>query len=474
MVTNTGHESFLVFVGIAPHPPIMVPEVGGEESDRVRNSIAAMEDFTARIIASGAQTVVVITPHAPLEPDAFVVYRRKNLTGDFARFRAAGTSFTFSADEELIGEIKTFAAADQYRVIDLAEETLDHGTAVPLYFLRRHGFAGSLVAIGYSHLSGKDHLRFGWSLRLAIDRLRRPVALIASGDLSHRLLPTAPAGFDAEAHLFDEQVVAAVADSTPEKIIQVDQSLRRRAGECGYRSMLVAFGAAENLELRCEVLSYEAPFGVGYLVAQIVNAPSLEFSPMGEMPLGTNGSDEDVSGPEQNVGGQLTSLARQAVEIFVRENRRLEPTPDSFALLLRVPGACFVSLKTKDGSLRGCIGTIAPEQPNLASEVIANAINAATYDPRFSPVTPDELNDLCYSVDVLGEPELTTFDQLDPKIYGLIVENEAKTRRGLLLPDIVGVETPEQQLEIATHKAGLSSRDTLNFYRFRVNRFRES
>ena len=154
----------------------------------------------------------------------------------------------------------------------LIDELLDHGTAVPLYFLLRNGWHGQVVALGYSFLSNEDHLRFGRCIARAVDQLGRRAAFIASGDLSHRLKPEAPAGYNPTAHLFDEQVVDALRANAPDRIVEIDHGLRRLAGECGYRSMLVALGAAAPAERDCEVLHYEAPFGVGYLVAQLSRA----------------------------------------------------------------------------------------------------------------------------------------------------------------------------------------------------------
>ncbi|HEY0078188.1 MAG TPA: AmmeMemoRadiSam system protein B [Pyrinomonadaceae bacterium] len=264
--------SSVVFVGIAPHPPIMVPEVGGEAVAEVRGSIDAMRDFTERIIRSGAQTVVIISPHAPLEPQAFVAYRDSSLRGDFANFRAPQARVDAPLDAELLDAISRSATEDGYAVLHIRNFPLDHGTAVPLYFLQRNGWQGSVVALGYSFLSNEDHLRFGACVRRAAESIGRLVAFVASGDLSHRLTPDAPAGFQPDAHLFDEEVVAAMRACDAHRIVHIDQSLRRRAGECGYRSMLVACGVAGELQPDCEVLHYEAPFGVGYMVAQMSRA----------------------------------------------------------------------------------------------------------------------------------------------------------------------------------------------------------
>jgi MEMO1 family protein len=258
----------LVFVGIAPHPPVMVPEVGGAHAREARASVEAMRELSERIKASGAESVVLISPHAPLEERAFVAYGGSPLRGDFANFRAPHAMVEAPSDEEMFDAIRE-AAAGQYNVVSLGPRELDHGTAVPLYFLLHNGWHGRVVALGYSFLSDDDHVRFGECVRAAVENLGRPAAFVASGDLSHRLIPGAPAGFHAEAHRFDEEVVTALRLNNPERILHIDRSLRRLAGECGYRSMLVALGACAGRVPECEVINYEAPFGVGYLVAQL-------------------------------------------------------------------------------------------------------------------------------------------------------------------------------------------------------------
>jgi AmmeMemoRadiSam system protein A len=170
---------------------------------------------------------------------------------------------------------------------------------------------------------------------------------------------------------------------------------------------------------------------------------------------------------------RLPELARRTIETFVREGRVIEVPHVADDSLLGGRAACFVSIKTDEGDLRGCIGTIEPNKATLAEELIHNAISAATRDPRFLPVAASELPHLRYSVDVLSPPEPTRFADLNPKTYGLIVEDE-RGRRGLLLPDLEGVETPEQQLQITARKAGIASiAEDVKLYRFRVRRYGE-
>lgn len=443
------NQSSLVFAGIAPHPPIMVPEVGKDSIKDVRSSIDAMTEFTRRLVASKAETVIIISPHAPLEMDSFVAYDGPEVHGDFANFRAAGTTFTATVDDELLNAITKHSATKNYAITRISDYPLDHGTAVPLYFLLGNGWRGKVVALGYSFLPEEDHLEFGNCVREAIEELGHSVAFVASGDLSHRLKPDAPAGYNPGAYLFDQQVVDALRANNPEGIVEIDHDLRKRAGECGYRSMLVAIGATRELAADCDVISYEAPFGVGYLVAQIT----------GEHLQPNEKEDE------------LPRLARQAVETFTRESIEIKPA-SLLSDLLRAQAPCFVSLKTLDGDLRGCIGTIEPMKPTLAGEIITNAISAATRDPRFSEVTEDELDNLRYSVDVLMAAEPAEMEDLDPQVFGVIVEDD-EGRRGLLLPDIPGIESAQQQVEIASRKAGIPRGTPVQLSRFRVQRFRE-
>ena len=393
-----------------------------------------------------------------------LLIRVPSFTATSQTFASPRTQLRVPLDEELLRAITKSAAAENYVVVTIPDCGLDHGTAVPLYFLLQNGWRGRLVALGYSFLSDDDHLRFGSSIRKAIDDVGRRVAFIASGDLSHRLKPQAPAGYMPGAYVFDDEIVDALRCNAPERIVQIDQNLRKRAGECGYRSMLVAIGATKALPLACDVISYEAPFGVGYLVAQITN---------------NAGAREEDGGIQRELHANheayedLPGLARRAVETFITGGTQLEPPPN-LSGLLESSAPCFVSLKTLAGELRGCIGTIEPVKDTLAEEIITNGISAATRDPRFSPVSIDELSNLRYSVDVLLPAEPARVEDLDPAVYGVIVEDDSGSRRGLLLPDIPGVETAAMQVEIAARKAGIPSGTPLKLSRFRVERFNES
>lgn len=167
----------------------------------------------------------------------------------------------------------------------------------------------------------------------------------------------------------------------------------------------------------------------------------------------------------------LVQLARQAVEAFVREHRIIDP-PQTLTPEMQQQAGTFVSLHDSFGELRGCIGTISPTQSNVATEIIHNAISAATRDPRFPPVRPEELAGLNVKVDVLTAPEpIASEAELDPKRYGVIVQDRQGWRRGLLLPDLEGVDTIEYQVSIARRKAGIGPNEPVQLSRFEVIRY---
>lgn len=164
----------------------------------------------------------------------------------------------------------------------------------------------------------------------------------------------------------------------------------------------------------------------------------------------------------------LVRLAKKTVEMYIKERKVFRP--QRLILKMKERAGVFVSIH-KLGELRGCIGTLEPRMANVAEEIILNAISSATGDPRFDPITPHELKDLDYSVDVLTKPEpVKSKDQLDPKKYGVIVE--AGWRKGVLLPDLEGVDSVEEQIDICRQKAGIAPNEPVKLYRFEVKRYK--
>jgi len=453
----------LIYGCLTPHPPIAVPAVAGARADQVRQTREAMKQVAREIRELSPDTLVLISPHGPLNPYAMGVLASAKYQGSFGAFGAPSVRLAVEGDPALAsaiaGECRSLAVP--LSLSGRADQThmMDHGATVPLYFFQEAGVCSRLVLATFSGLDVETHLRFGRAISAAAASSGQRVALVASGDFSHRLSASAPAGYSPRGREFDEAIVSGLHRADYGALERLDDSLVQDAGECGYRSLLVALGALPRS--RAELLSYEGPFGVGYLVARFL----------------VEGAELSKEPPEQEAARRPTGdelavleLARRAVESYIREGRVMEASHEVEGLLAERAGV-FVSLHRR-GDLRGCIGTFEPTEPSIAAEIIRNGIAAATRDPRFSPVAPEELAELHYSVDILSKPEpVSGPDQLDPKEYGVIVQSWG--RRGLLLPDLAGVSTVEDQVSIARRKAGIPPGVALQLYRFTVTRIGE-
>ena len=244
-----------------------------------------------------------------------------------------------------------------------------------------------------------------------------------------------------------------------------EESFTEAAAECGLRSFIEMAGALDGQAVKSDFLSYEGPFGVGYAVCAYVPDgadESRHFADRLEAKM-----EKRINGIRENED-EYVRLARESLETYVRTGHRLERPENLPDELVRKKAGVFVSIK-KEGKLRGCIGTITAVQSCIADEIIRNAVSSGTQDPRFDAVTGDELGALVYSVDVLDAPEkISSKDDLDVKRYGVIVKNSL--RQGLLLPNLDGVDTPDQQVSIALQKAGISAHEPYSMERFEVVR----
>ncbi len=249
-----------------------------------------------------------------------------------------------------------------------------------------------------------------------------------------------------------------------EGLFNMDPVMVEEGGECGLRSIIIAMGTLDGYDLHPRVLSYEGPFGVGYGVAILEKGePNSARLLVDRLLKRKHQRMQKVRQSED----PYVRLARRSLESYIRTGRIIKPNDDLPKEMLDNKAGVFVSIK-KDGQLRGCIGTIAATRKNIAEEIIYNAISAGVKDPRFIPVDESELEDLVYSVDVLKEPEpVRSIDELDTRRYGVIVRSGR--RSGLLLPDLEGVDTPQQQIEIALRKAGIRSDESYTIERFEGN-----
>lgn len=430
---------------MVPHPPFIVHEVGKGEEKSVQKTIDAYKRVADEIAQLKPDTIIISSPHTVMYHDYFHISPGLGAKGDFARFRAGEVRFDETYDAELVKMIEQLAKKSGIPAGTLGEEDreLDHGTMVPLYFIRKKYTGGKIIRIGLSGLPLETHYELGIVIAHAVDSLDRNAVYIASGDLSHKLQYHGPYGFAKEGPEYDKRVMDVCSRGAFSELLEFDEDLCSKAAECGHRSFVIMAGALDGIEIKAQQLSHEDITGVGYGICT--------FYPTGKI-------NEDP----------YVKLARMTIEEYARTGKTLKVPEDIPDELIKTKAGCFVSIH-KNGDLRGCIGTIAPTKGSVAKEIISNAISASTRDPRFPPIDEQELSELEINVDVLGEPEqIDSLDMLDVKRYGVIVTSGFK--RGLLLPDLEGVDTVEDQVDIAMQKGGISYDDKITLHRFEVIR----
>ncbi len=462
----------LVFAGIAPHPPIIIDEIGGNQNKPSEKTITAMKKWAEEIKEVAPDVLVFITPHGNIFQDAIAIQDGKSLKGDFSRFRVPELSFHPENHLVLKNLIKDKIEIKGHVVVDVNEENvnryglvkdLDHGVLVPLYFINKAGLDVPIVVVSMAFMDYEELYKLGMAIEEAISSSELNVALIASSDLSHRLTEDAPAGYEPQGKEFDEKLVNIISKGRLTELLDLDEELIDKAGECGLRPCIMLAGALDRYKILPNVLSYEGPFGVGYMVASL----KIEKHDDSAFQHYLTERKKEVISKRENAS-ILVKLARQSLEYYLDKGEFL-PVPATLSDLLKEKKACFVTLKKK-GHLRGCIGTIEPYREMLANEIIENSVSAGLKDPRFRPITREELEGLDISVDVLSKPEkVDGIEELNPKTYGIIVKSGSKS--GVLLPNLEGVDTVETQLSITLEKAGIGQNENYEIYRFKVERF---
>jgi len=432
-----------------PHPPLAVPEVGGGKESGIINTTAAMDEVASEIARIKPDVIIYITPHGTMYGNYFHIAPGDCAAGDFARFGVADVRLETAYDTAFVAELSRTAMEKGIPAGTQGDNSpLDHGVTVPMYYINRQYDAYKTVSISQSGLDVNMHFNLGKCIAAVAKTLGRKAVVIASGDLSHKLSDSGLYDYAPEGAVFDQDIMKYMREWNVNAICTMDNESRQKAAECGYCSIVMLAGCLDGMNVSAQQLSYEGPFGVGYGV-------------VGFTPISENHIDP------------YRSLARKSIEHWVRTGQTIRLTPSEIENLptaMRTHEAgVFVSLH-KDGVLRGCIGTISPTTDCIAAEIIQNAISAASRDPRFNPIEETELPSLVYKVDILEAPEdITSPSQLDVKQYGVIVESGFK--RGLLLPNLDGIHSVDQQIAIAMQKAGISSEEAITLKRFKVTRY---
>jgi MEMO1 family protein len=442
----------LVCAVLMPHAPVLVPAIGGSRGNAAAASTQAMREAAARVMAHQPETVLVISPHSPRQRRAFGLWADEQLEGSFAQFGSPEVSVRLPNDLPLA---KAVAAEAQKLGVEtwwIRDHELDHGALVPLWFLVDAGWLGATVVVSLNDPADGGLTELGVAIAAAATTIQRRVAIVASGDMSHRLTKDAPCGFHPLAHRFDESFIGLVRSGDYRSLQNMDPDLRELAAEDAVDSTLIAAAAANWDATGHKVLGYQGPFGVGYGVAILFEK-------------------DDAAANNHAAGASLPSVARRSVETALAGIAGSPPSPADEYLSQKAP--VFVTVRHRDGELRGCVGTIVPVCANIVAETWRNARLAAMNDKRFEPVSPDELADLRFEVSVLHSFEnISSIADLDPQRFGVVVSTE-DDRRGLLLPGIEEIRTTEAQLSIARKKGWMEEDEPVTIQRFQVDRFEE-
>lgn len=452
---------------MVPHPPIILPKVGRGEEKKIADVDAAYRHAVKTIADSKPDTVVIISPHAPAYADYIQVASPQKLYGSMAAFNDPHDAFAVENDTVLAEAIDKIARDENFPMGTLGSQDgrLDHGTMVPLWYLEQEMDHPRILRVSIGGLSHLDHYRAGMIIAKAARVLGRKISIVASGDLSHCQKADTHYGFKPCGPRYDARLMQEMGEGDFLDLIETSEQEAQDAMSCGHPSFSIMAGVFDGYKPVSKATAHSAEFGVGYGVAEYT-----DLQPDDSRHFYQTARQEKERRRQQarEKEDAYVRLARETIESFVRDHA-IPALPQGLpAPLYDSQAGAFVSLH-KNGTLRGCIGTTSPTQKNLGLEIMANAVSACSKDPRFYPVQPDELDDLEISVDVLDEPEPCTVEDLDVKKYGVIVAKDNK--RGLLLPNLDGVNTVEEQLAIAKQKAGIPVMDQdVLLERFEVTR----
>ncbi|MBQ2232032.1 MAG: AmmeMemoRadiSam system protein A [Erysipelotrichaceae bacterium] len=452
---------------MVPHPPLIIPGVGKGEEKQIQETIDAYEKVGDEVAALAPDTIIFTSPHTVMYADYFHISPKERASGSFERYRDPDTKFDEVYDTRLVSEICQLAEGEDFPagIYGERDPLLDHGVMVPLYFIRRKYKGGKIVRIGLSGLDLSRHYHLGQLIRQACEKTNTRAVFIASGDLSHKLQYYGPYGYAKEGPEYDERIMDVCSRAAFGELFDFSEDFCDKAAECGHRSFVIMAGAFDGLSVRATKYSHQDVTGVGYGICS--------FYPEGE--------DRDrffLKQYEERIRKQLIEkektadayvrLARKAVETYVLSGRQMKVPEDLPEEMLNQRAGTFVSIHEK-GRLRGCIGTILAVAKNIGEEIILNAISACSRDPRFDPVRADELAYLDISVDVLSIPEkIASKADLDVKRYGVIVSQGNK--KGLLLPDLEGIDDVDEQVSIAARKGRIDLQKPYQLERFEVFR----
>ena len=438
---------------MVPHPPLIVKEVGKGQESQVSKTIESYEKVAKEIAELKPDTIIISSPHAPYYSNSFYISNGPTLEGSFSNFGASNVKFNEEIDLDLVNELDKLITNRLFPAV-IENEQLDHGTMVPLYFIRKYLSNFKLLVVGLSSLTLTTNYEFGMLIRDAVNNLNKRVVFVASGDLSHKLQEYGPYGFIKEGPIYDNKIIDTMSNARFNELMEYDEEFLEKSAECGHRSFTIMAGSLDGLDIEPNYYSHEDITGVGYGICSFYPKEKND----NRIFINKYYDSNDI----------YVRLAKDTINEYIKNNRVLDIPDYVNEEMLNNKNGVFVSIH-KYGNLRGCIGTFLPTKDNIALEIISNAISASTKDPRFIPINKHELDYLNINVDILSTPEnIDSKEELDVKKYGVIVSKGFK--RGLLLPDLEGIDTVDEQINIAKQKAGIKDNEEVELQRFEVER----
>lgn len=258
----------IVFSAIVPHSPLLIETIGKSHRDKLAATLSAISEIEQALYLCKAETICVIAPHGAMYPDAFSVNLASKYVGNLKQFGDFSTTITAKSDYLMIDRIQRKLRAEGVPFTLSSSEELDYGYAVPLLLLTKHLASWKLVPISPSKLDGKAHFEFGQQIKRILHSEETRVAVIASVDMSHKLNADSPGGFAKEGGLFDEAVKKSVQSNDPAAILALDAKSAEAAAQCAYLPVATLLGIMDGMNVSTKILSYESPFGVGYLTVR--------------------------------------------------------------------------------------------------------------------------------------------------------------------------------------------------------------
>ncbi|EKD32962.1 MAG: AMMECR1 protein [uncultured bacterium] len=257
----------LVFASFVPHSPLLLSSVGSDKTAKAQATIDALAELSDELVASKPETIIILSSHAPVHESAFSINFHDSYSVDLSQFGDLNTKNQFFPDIAFIDRTQRAIRSEKIPITLDSFDKLDYGASVPMLLLAQRIEQLRIVPVSSSRLSAKDHFHFGQALKNQIFATSKRIAIIASGDNAHTLTSESPAGFNAMGAKYDATIIECIKETNAAGLLNLNKRMREKAKQCSYESLAILFGALDGVSVTPKILSYEYPFGVGYIVA---------------------------------------------------------------------------------------------------------------------------------------------------------------------------------------------------------------